>query len=194
MIPDTKNQVIVYVDGASSGNPGPGGWGAIIATPQGTVTEIGGHEPHTTNNRMELTASIRALERIQSEKSEFSLITLYSDSTYVIQGITQWIFAWRKRGWLTAEGKNVANSDLWQDLSNVSQKQRITWKHVRGHSGVPGNERADEIAVTYSKKQTPNLYEGSFEEYPVSLLPIVPTVATARNAAGLAGSRKKLVL
>ena len=200
MIPDNKVQMVVYVDGASSGNPGPGGWGAIIADPTGKVVEIGGHEPHTTNNRMELTASIRGLEKIEPEKSEISVITLYSDSTYVIQGITKWIFAWQKRGWLTADGKSVANADLWQELLTVSKKHRIVWKHVRGHSGVPGNVRADEIAVSYSKKQNPDLYEGLFTEYSVSLLPTsikagkLPTLGSLARSAGLAGSGKKLVL
>ena len=105
--------IIVFTDGAASGNPGPGGWGVIVVTPDGQVTELGGGAPHTTNNRMELSGAIAALEEVADHPDP---VAIYTDSTYVIQGITQWIWGWRKRGWKTAQGSDVLNRDLWERL------------------------------------------------------------------------------
>ena len=134
---------VVFADGSSSGNPGPGGWGVVIATPEGQVRELGGGDPETTNNKMELTATIRALEALRGVEGP---ISVYTDSTYVIRGITQWIWGWRKKGWKTAEGNDVSNQDLWKKLMAQVVGKKINWKYVRGHTGVPGNERVDEIA------------------------------------------------
>src|SRR5687767_900419 len=112
--------IIVFADGASSGNPGPGGWGAIIATPQGQVIELGARDPQTTNNKMELMAVIGALTRLESVPGPVDVMT---DSTYVIQGITKWIWAWRARDWKTTEGKDVANADLWKRLFALVAKR-----------------------------------------------------------------------
>jgi ribonuclease HI len=162
--------MIIFADGASSGNPGPGGWGAVIAWPDGQVAELGGSDPQTTNNRMELMATLRALGRIQGYSGE---VTIYTDSVYVIRGITQWIWGWRKKGWKTAEGNDVINQDLWKALSAELAKQKekikVEWKHVRGHSGVPGNERVDEIAVGFSKGRPPKLYSGPLLGYSVPI-------------------------
>ncbi|HAR43720.1 MAG TPA: ribonuclease HI [Bdellovibrionales bacterium] len=154
--------IVVFADGASSGNPGPGGWGSIIATPEGIVEELGGGDPETTNNRMELMAAIRALERLHGVKTP---IHLYTDSTYVIRGITQWVFGWRKRDWKTAGGLEVSNQDLWKKLMSAVAGKKVKWKYVRGHSGVPGNERVDEIAVAFSKGNRPRLYLGPLLKY-----------------------------
>ncbi len=167
MSTQTENPTLIFCDGASSGNPGPGGWGAIIATPEGKITELGGREVPTTNNRMELTGAIRALEVTKEIKNQEnkSRIEIYTDSTYVIRGITQWIWGWRKRNWITAEGKEVANTDLWKKLSLAIQGQEIEWKYVRGHTGVPGNERTDQIAVAFSQGKFIQLYRGPLLQY-----------------------------
>jgi ribonuclease HI len=166
MNPQNQSAIIVFVDGASSGNPGPGGWGAIVASPDGKVRELGGGEAFTTNNRMELMGVIRALESLPSNEVP---IGIYTDSTYVIRGITQWIWAWRKRNWITAEGQEVANTDLWKKLSAQVLGRKIQWNYVRGHTGIPGNERADEIAVSFSKNQRLSLFNGSLLQYPLPI-------------------------
>jgi ribonuclease HI len=131
----------IYTDGACSGNPGPGGWGARLEGPEG-VQEIKGGEPQTTNNRMELSAAIEAL-MVLPEQSDVTLVT---DSTYVKDGMTSWIVNWKKRGWKTAAKKPVKNVDLWQALDAQCQRHQMTWQWVKGHAGHPGNERADELA------------------------------------------------
>jgi ribonuclease HI len=165
--------ILVFADGACSGNPGPGGWGAIIVLPEGHVTELGGPRNPTTNNQMELTATIRALDRIADRPDD---VEIFTDSVYVIKGITQWIWGWRKNGWKTAEGAEVSNQDLWKQLSGVLGERRkrhpdskLEWKWVKGHSGVPGNDRADEIGVLFSKGSRPGLYDGPLLGYGVAI-------------------------
>ena len=133
--------VEIFTDGACSGNPGPGGWGAILAF-QGREKELMGGEPATTNNRMELTAVIRALESLEAR----SRVRLYTDSQYVQKGITEWIHDWKRRGWRTADRKPVKNIDLWKRLDEVAQGHEVEWHWVRGHAGHPENERADALA------------------------------------------------
>lgn len=163
---EVRNQIVIFGDGACSGNPGKGGWATIIATPDGEVQELGGREVSSTNNRMELMAVIRGLEASRS----WDVPTLvYTDSTYVIRGITQWIWGWMKKGWVTAEGKPVANAELWKLLLSAVGKRKVEWKYVRGHSGIPGNERVDEIAVSYSQGRSFDLYSGPIAHYPVEL-------------------------
>lgn len=133
--------VYIWTDGGCRGNPGPGGWGALLRYNQ-HERELNGFEAHTTNNRMELTAAIRALETLNRPCQ----VELTTDSQYVRQGITQWIHNWRKRNWRTAAGKPVKNADLWQQLDALSQKHQIQWHWTRGHAGHPENERADQLA------------------------------------------------
>lgn len=133
--------VEIYTDGACSGNPGPGGWGAILRN-GGHEREIGGGEADTTNNRMELMAAIKALEALKRP----CRVRLSTDSTYLRNGITQWITAWKARGWKTADKKPVKNVDLWQRLEAAVAPHDIQWEWVKAHSGHPENERADEIA------------------------------------------------
>lgn len=165
-----KFPVVIFADGASSGNPGPGGWGSIIATPDGKVVELGGGDPQTTNNRMELMATIKALEAPESQGQP---VSLYTDSVYVIRGITQWIWGWRKNGWKTADGKDVTNQELWKRLSAAlatrDKSAKVDWHFVRGHSGIPGNERVDQIAVAYSKGQSIRLFRGPLLEYTIAI-------------------------
>ena len=133
--------VEAFTDGACRGNPGAGGWGAVLQS-GGRVKELYGGEPHTTNNRMELTAAIRALDALK----EPCRVKLYTDSTYVRNGITVWLPTWQARGWRTADRKPVKNQDLWEQLAAAASRHVIEWHWVRGHAGHPGNERADELA------------------------------------------------
>ena len=133
--------ISIYTDGACSGNPGPGGWGATIKIGDETF-EIFGGEDNTTNNRMELIAAIKALEYL----NENHKITLYTDSNYVKDGITKWIFNWKKNNWKTSAKKPVKNSDLWILLDEIQNKREVKWNWVKGHAGNLGNERADELA------------------------------------------------
>ncbi len=139
--------VEIATDGACKGNPGPGGWGALIRS--GTrERELAGGEPATTNNRMELTAAIRALEALKRP----CRVTLSTDSRYVMDGLTKWIHGWRRNGWKTADRKPVKNAELWQDLLNAAAPHRIEWKWVKGHAGHPDNERADKLASDAAMK------------------------------------------
>ena len=137
----TASQVSIFTDGACRGNPGPGGWGAILKF--GTVEkELSGGTTDTTNNRMEMMAAISALEALKRPVT----IDLYTDSTYVRDGITKWIHGWKKRDWRTADKKPVKNVDLWQRLETAMDRHRVEWHWVKGHAGHPENERADELA------------------------------------------------
>jgi ribonuclease HI len=135
------NPVILYTDGACSGNPGPGGWGAVLMHGK-SRRELSGGEKDTTNNRMEMMAVIRGVQ----ELNRSSLVHIYTDSTYVMKGMTEWIDGWKKRGWKTAGKKPVKNVDLWQELETTLNGHKVKWHWVKGHSGVPENERADELA------------------------------------------------
>lgn len=152
--------ITVYADGSSIKNPGPGGWGAVVIENK-KVTELGGFEPATTNNRMELTAAIKAIEVLQGSKE----VAIHTDSQYVINGITKWVFGWEKNGWQTKEKKEVLNKDLWQVLTTHTQKHTVTWNHVRGHEGVTLNERADMIANGYARKEAVKLFVGTEDLY-----------------------------
>lgn len=136
-----KHQVDIWTDGACSGNPGPGGWGAILRMGE-RERELFGGEPNTTNNRMELQAAIAALQALK----QACRVQLHTDSTYVQQGISSWIANWRKRNWRTAAGKPVKNQDLWQALDAAAQRHEVSWHWVKGHAGDPMNERADALA------------------------------------------------
>lgn len=133
--------VAIYTDGACSGNPGPGGWGALL-TYNGTEKELFGGEADTTNNRMELMAAIISLQSLKQRCQ----VDLYTDSKYVMDGINSWIVNWKKNGWRTAAKKPVKNADLWQQLDEAVSHHEIMWHWVKGHNGDPGNERADELA------------------------------------------------
>jgi ribonuclease HI len=135
-------QVIeIYTDGACRGNPGPGGWGVLLIAGKHQKTMHGG-DPETTNNRMELTAAIEALNALKGHSS----VILHTDSKYVMDGIKEWMPNWKKRGWKTAAKKPVKNKDLWQALDEATGRHEIDWRWVKGHNGNPGNEMADELA------------------------------------------------
>lgn len=134
-------KVVAYTDGACRGNPGPGGWGVLLSYGE-HKKELCGGEQDTTNNRMELLGAIQALKHLKSSCE----VELFTDSTYVRQGITQWIHNWKKNGWKTAAKKPVKNADLWQDLEKAAAQHEVVWRWVKGHSGDPGNEAADRLA------------------------------------------------
>lgn len=138
--------LFAYTDGACSGNPGPGGWGALLQAKEGdsVIKEraLNGGEADTTNNRMELLAAIAALEALERP----STITIVTDSAYVKNGVTGWIHGWKRNGWKTSTNKPVKNEDLWQRLDSAQARHRVTWQWVKGHAGHPENERADELA------------------------------------------------
>jgi ribonuclease HI len=137
----TNETVDIYTDGACSGNPGPGGWGSVLLY-NGHRRELSGGERATTNNRMELMAVIQALETLKRPCD----VVLYTDSVYVMKGMTEWLAQWKRRNWRTADRKPVKNVELWQRLEQAIHRHRVDWRWVRGHSGVPENERADELA------------------------------------------------
>lgn len=144
MTPESEargRKVEVFTDGACRGNPGPGGWAALLRY-GGVERALSGAEPETTNNRMELTAAIEALEALKRACT----VELTTDSTYVRNGVTQWLESWKRRGWRTADKKPVKNQDLWQRLDSAARRHRISWHWVRGHSGHPENERVDALA------------------------------------------------
>ncbi|MFV0298172.1 MAG: ribonuclease HI [Hyphomicrobiaceae bacterium] len=136
-----RPQVVIYTDGACSGNPGPGGWGAILVSGKHRK-ELNGGEAATTNNRMELFAAITALEALKKP----SEVELWTDSNYVKDGITKWIHGWKRTGWRTADKKPVKNAELWQRLDEAARRHKIDWHWVKGHAGHAENERADELA------------------------------------------------
>ena len=137
----TEPHVVIHTDGACSGNPGPGGWGAILAFGD-HEKELKGGEEHTTNNRMELMGAISALEALKGPSN----VELHTDSKYVQQGISQWIHGWKRNGWKTSDRKPVKNADLWREIDALAAQHDIDWHWVKGHADTPGNHRADELA------------------------------------------------
>ena len=183
--------IVVFTDGAAKGNPGPGGWGAIVVTPDEHVTELGGGSPHTTNNKMELGGAIAALRHVADRPEP---VAIYTDSTYVIQGITQWVWGWRKRGWKTAQGGDVLNRELWEQLSSlIGARARgdVSWHWVRGHVGTPGNERADEISVAFAMQEAADLYVGSLDGYALPILQLPDDTNLPKRTAGSAATKTK---
>ena len=154
--------ITIFTDGSSRGNPGPGGWGAVVIVGN-KVTEIGGRETHTTNNRMELIGAIKALEFVFSLNAK--RCTLYADSGYLVKGMTEWIHNWQKKNWKTADRKQVLNRDLWEELLALSRGKEIVWKQIGGHKGIAGNERCDAIATEFADGKKPELYAGVLENY-----------------------------
>ena len=145
--------VTIFTDGACFGNPGSGGWAARLLYGDGRVVELGGFDPKTTNNRMEMQAAIEGLKAAEAACA----ITLVTDSEYLRKGITEWIHGWKKRGWLTASKKPVLNQDLWRTLDQLNTPA-VQWQYIRGHFGDPDNERCDQIAKAFSRGKTPFLH------------------------------------
>ncbi len=158
-----KNGIIIFTDGSSRGNPGPGGWGTVIISDD-QVTELGGREGRTTNNRMELMAVLGALTSLPVNVE----CTIVTDSKYVLEGMTKWVHGWQKRNWMTADKKPVANQDIWRALLEAGEGKKISWHRVDGHQGVGGNERCDVIATSFADDAPAVLYKGSLEKHALS--------------------------
>lgn len=183
---EQKNEydIIIYTDGSSLGNPGRGGYGAVIVFQQeNKVVELGQFSPMTTNNKMELTAIIKALQLLAKEKiASNAKIIIHTDSSYAINGITKWIHGWKKKDWITSTKTPVLNSDLWQELDQVrSLFTNITYDHVRGHMGIFGNERCDTIATSFAKGEKVELYNGNLDGYDIRILQSGKSVSSSEK-------------
>jgi ribonuclease HI len=184
-----EEATIVFADGAAKGNPGPGGWGAIVVMPDGEVTELGGGARHTTNNRMELTAAIEALRHVGTSRGP---VAVHTDSSYVIRGIREWIHNWRRRGWRSASGGDVLNRDLWEALAAVAERTGdVSWHYVPGHRGIPGNERADEIADAHAAGRRPVLYRGPLIRYGIPVLDVPDDTRVPARRSGTRTSARR---
>lgn len=180
------NNVQIFTDGSSRGNPGPGGWAAVVSV-SGQVYELGGREKVTTNNRMELTACREALRFVSQknlvETSGIQRVTIFTDSKYVKNGMESWVHGWVKNGWMTQAKEEVSNRDLWEDIISVSRGIRVEYSYIGGHIGVPGNERCDEIATSFADGKEPMLYSGSLENYSVDLTDLAGETMTQKKRA-----------
>ncbi len=158
MVKEPVRVVAAASDGACSGNPGPGGWGALLRFEDGSVLELGGADPATTNNRMELTAALALLRQLRDLPLHPDLV-IRTDSRYLIDGLDRWIHGWKRKGWRTASGGPVLNRDLWEEL-DAARLAGVPLRYVKGHSGDPDNDRCDAIAVAFSRGQSPALADG----------------------------------
>jgi ribonuclease HI len=191
----TENEIIIYCDGACSGNPGQGGWGSIVIFSD-SIIELGGYESQATNNQMEILAAIRALEFVQKQKLAVTKITVYTDSSYLINAITNWIFGWLKNNWVTSEGDPVKNKEYFHELLGLVKNlelAKIDWRYVPGHQGVLGNERVDQIAVAFSKGENTgiNLYQGPKQGYPYPEIFAFDCSKVQKTTSVLDGKNKK---
>jgi ribonuclease HI len=180
--------ITIFTDGSSRGNPGPGGWGSIVVS-ETDVIELCGYEANTTNNRMEIMAAIGGLQKTPS-KSE---VVLYTDSMYLINGITKWVKGWQAKGWMTLQKKPVVNRDLWEMLIAATAGKKISWKQVGGYVGSLGNERCDEIATMVADKKDPQLFAGVRGDYNIKdILDIsIDHAAAAKKSASREHSNAK---
>ncbi|MFT5280682.1 MAG: ribonuclease HI [Flavobacteriaceae bacterium] len=188
----TDMNYVIFTDGASRGNPGPGGFGSLVVSPH-FVYELGGREDMTTNNRMELSAVLYALKSLDPTEAE--KVMIYSDSTYVIKGMTSWIENWYRNNWQTKAKTDVSNRDLWEKLYDVAKEFNISWQHIEAHAGIAGNERADTIATAFADLLDFELYKGSFSEYMAGttlaqLLSKDPSLASSRSSKKSSSSKK----
>lgn len=183
-----SHEVTIFTDGSSRGNPGPGGFGAIVIAPKiqnskFMIQELGGREERTTNNRMELRAAIEALSFLHKSKIIHpKSVLICTDSSYLVNGITRWVHGWQENGWKTKEKKDVENRDLWEKLVEASRNKEIQWKQVGGHIGVAGNTRCDEIATSFADKKPTKLYSDVLENYSIkNVLDITHDVEAAKE-------------
>ena len=189
---DITTPHLLFTDGSSLGNPGPGGWGAILVKHRRDVIELGARKIPTTNNEMELQALLSGLQALAHEKGD---LTVVLDSTYVMNGATKWVYGWKKNGWLTTAKASVEHRNLWEEVDEYIAKRKVTdavhFHHVRGHVGVSGNERCDEIAVGFAEGKRPELFHGMLSDYAVDILNIdVDDEAMKRRNADRTRSRK----
>lgn len=194
-----QDGITCFTDGASSGNPGPGGYGAVIVNPvRGEVSELGGGKPKTTNNEMELSAVIAALSALYGNALPITVVT---DSSYVMKGATQWLPGWKSRDWKTAANTPVANRHLWETMDQLlaEHQGKISWKLVKGHADTTGNNRADVIATSHASGKPETLYRGRLDAYPIpdiQEIPVgtgAPSSKTSSSKSGKAYSYLSLV-
>lgn len=192
-----KKDIIIFGDGACSGNPGPGGYGAIILFPDHQVQELAESEPQTTNNRMEISAILKSIHFIMGSKhfETADCVQIFTDSVYLIRGATQWMFGWKKRGWKNAAGEPIANPDLWMQMDKTLYQAKVQnpalkweWNFVKGHAGIDGNERCDQLAVAMSKKDDIDIYSGPASSYSFDILKLpekrpLPEMKSAKEAS-----------
>lgn len=173
-------ETIIYCDGSAIGNPGPGGWGAVLLSGK-EVIELGASAPHTTNNKMELSAAIKSLEHTSKNEK----VILKTDSRYVINGITKWVHGWEKNGWKTAQKEEVLNQELWKELRKITKELKVTFEHVKAHVGIDLNERVDMIANGFARNEKVELFKGSEVEYKkfLSTLPKARVVGKNKGKA-----------
>ncbi|MEN9649208.1 MAG: hypothetical protein RL094_175 [Candidatus Parcubacteria bacterium] len=179
-------EVTIFTDGASRGNPGPGGWAAVTVFPDAHgvmhVDELGGREALTTNNRMEMMAALKSLQHFDGFYENFKEVTftIFTDSSYLLNGATKWVFGWVKNNWKTGK-EEVKNRDIWEGILKAMEGKHITWKLLKGHSGVPGNERCDVISTEFADEKDVELYKGTLSAYGIkyvmntSVLPVSQT-------------------
>lgn len=205
-------QLVIYCDGACSGNPGPGGWGSIVIVQkenlqESYVKELAGFDLASTNNRMELQASLSALNFCLNlpDLNQFKNLLIFTDSVYVIRGVTQWMYGWKRKNWKTADNKDVSNQNLWQlidkslfQLKAKAPELKLHWNFVKGHSGDPGNDRCDEMAVASSHQDYVSLYSGSALEYrfdvlqlpEIKPLPDMKNIKSSTSSSNSSSSKK----
>lgn len=172
MKPSNQKEIIVFTDGASLGNPGPGGYGAVIVFQDlDEVVELGGSKLNTTNNEMEMTAALSALAYLSHNNLP---VHIYTDSAYLINGITKWVYGWEKNGWQTANDEPVSHERIWKDMVSLIRARgtsgKVSWHKVAGHAGMPGNERVDAIATGFGKGHMVDLYRGRLSQYHTNVL------------------------
>lgn len=195
---EASQDLIIFTDGSSRGNPGPGGWGALIMFQKlDELVELGGNNHQTTNNEMELTAVVAALSYVENNRAN---LHLYTDSQYVINGITAWVFGWEKNGWKKKDGEPVMHTEIWQQLLGLvrarGREAPVTWHHVPGHIGIAANERADTIANTFAGGKDVKLYRGTLSGYSNQSMVNIPSddelaVARAEKKEGKTASSGK---
>ncbi|MEI8248924.1 MAG: ribonuclease HI [Candidatus Taylorbacteria bacterium] len=192
---NTETKITIFTDGSSRGNPGPGGWGAVVVqsskfkvkneTQEAQVIELGGGEKHTTNNRMELMAAVQGISHTEAGFE----ITVFTDSKYLINGITSWIKGWKNNGWITKTKDDVINKDLWVKLDSAIKDRNVKWEYIGGHIGIIGNERCDHIATDFADGNKPTLYNGPLSGYDLPHILDVSHDELALKAKKSSGSR-----
>lgn len=179
-----KHDHVIFSDGSALGNPGPGGYGTVIILNKTRIVELGEREKHTTNNRMEIMGMLVGLRRIANERGT---VLCCSDSQYVINAVTKWIHGWKKNGWITSTKQKVEHRELFEEIDAIVHSRKrgdtISFQYVAGHVGVAGNERCDEIATTFARGETPNLFEGALVDYAVDILNIAHNEDQAKSRA-----------